>query len=248
LYDQYQRLGMRPTEIYSELEKRHAAIGHHISSGAGLGLMYLDSYILSQVLSDLVARRIPALPVHDSLVSKISDADAVEEAMLRRYKEKMGFPIQVKRTLGEAPGDWAATEVNTSWDLTAALLHVRGLAAHWSGAAASDLMARLDAMLVRRQSRRPRIFVPCGAGQRASYEPSDSVLQQFLAEREPLEQYLGRNAIAVHGLDERLRVHRLLALCRIIEGEDPVMDFAEWVPAHPSSCAEREPRAAYTRP
>jgi len=75
----------------------HTPIAEYICSDKGIELQNLDSKIMIQILRDCFKNNIPALPVHDSVICRISDKKAVEDSMRKAYKNVMNFDIQISK-------------------------------------------------------------------------------------------------------------------------------------------------------
>lgn len=88
--------GITLDDVCNAFVKCHPAIAQYLNSGASIGLMLLESDIMQIILLKLMHLGILALPLHDSLVCKIEDVEAVKQVMLMEYKIMMGFSIGVK--------------------------------------------------------------------------------------------------------------------------------------------------------
>ncbi len=82
-------------KLVEAILKEHKDISDHFGSenseNLGLKLQYQDSQIMAATIQQLAAINIPCLPVHDSLRCKVSDCDAVMDAMNKAYKAVTGF-------------------------------------------------------------------------------------------------------------------------------------------------------------
>lgn len=76
----------------------HAAIAHTFNTeGQALALQYVDACIAERVISRLVERRWPVLPVHDSFIVKASHEAALRSFMAYAYSEETnGYQCPVK--------------------------------------------------------------------------------------------------------------------------------------------------------
>ena len=84
-------------EKYIDLaKKRHQAIASHFGKGEGLTLQNKDAAIMLDILARLMAKRIPALPVHDSVIVPINAEAKAIEAMMDAYKEAVGGDARIK--------------------------------------------------------------------------------------------------------------------------------------------------------
>ncbi len=79
--------------LYDAMLKHHAPIANYFSSDMGIRLQRLDSDIMLLVLSELTARGIPALPVHDSVICRERDVDVVTALMAAASKLYVGVPL-----------------------------------------------------------------------------------------------------------------------------------------------------------
>ncbi len=78
--------------LYTALCEKHGDIAHLFGSEKiGVTLQNIDSQIMAATIQQLTAVNIPCLPVHDSLRCKVSDCDAVMDAMNKAYKAVTGF-------------------------------------------------------------------------------------------------------------------------------------------------------------
>ena len=73
------------SRIDAFLEKHHK-IGHHAFSGVGLKLQRQDSRIAEYILSDMKAKGIPVLTVHDSFITSNASVHLVYAAMNEAYR------------------------------------------------------------------------------------------------------------------------------------------------------------------
>ena len=72
-------------------EEHHKPIKKFFYSDEGVRLQFLDSEIMHGVLKELVRLKVPALPVHDSVVVPIEWGDLCKQVMGSEYKMAMGF-------------------------------------------------------------------------------------------------------------------------------------------------------------
>ena len=75
------------TELLQTIKEHHADIKHLICSGAGLGLMNIDSQMCEYVVSDFVKRDVPILTVHDSFIVQIGQEDRLKELMQTAFEK-----------------------------------------------------------------------------------------------------------------------------------------------------------------
>jgi len=75
--------------------EQHSAITHHFYGKSTYRLTYEESNHLMRVLMELIEMNIPALPIHDCLYVRRSDADTVRELMKDRFIEHFKVFIEV---------------------------------------------------------------------------------------------------------------------------------------------------------
>lgn len=74
----------------------HPKIGSVLGTGAGFGLMYLESEVMMCVLERLRAKEVVGLPVFDAVLVKASMADAARTVMKEEFEHQTGLEIQVR--------------------------------------------------------------------------------------------------------------------------------------------------------
>jgi hypothetical protein len=90
--------GTKGIDLLAAIENAHGAIKHFFGTpNIGLRLQYLDSEIMALAITKL--QGLPVLPVHDSLICKLSDYLEVETAMLDAYHELTDRTITVTDNL-----------------------------------------------------------------------------------------------------------------------------------------------------
>ena len=57
--------------------------------------MLTESHIMTLVLLELMKQRVPAIPVHDSVIVPVQHRDLAKQTMLDFYKEHTEFAITV---------------------------------------------------------------------------------------------------------------------------------------------------------
>ena len=72
---------------------KHPKIAKHFYSGIGLKLANDESRIMIDVIKKLIKLDIPALPLHDALITQSKHAKKVQELMQERFFELYGVPI-----------------------------------------------------------------------------------------------------------------------------------------------------------
>ena len=80
------------TAIQPILDK-HSRIEKHFYSGIGLKLANDEARIMIDVIKQLIKLNIPALPLHDALITQSKHAKKVQELMQERFFEFYGVPI-----------------------------------------------------------------------------------------------------------------------------------------------------------
>lgn len=76
--------------------KHHTAITSHFEGTSSGRLFYEESNHLMRLLMELIDMNIPALPIHDCLYVRLSDANTVRELMKTRFIEYFNVYIEVK--------------------------------------------------------------------------------------------------------------------------------------------------------
>lgn len=76
--------------LFEDIYKHHAPIAHLFKQPLGTKFMFLESEILIDVLLELNREGVTALPIHDCVLVKTSDADIAKETMLRVFNEHTG--------------------------------------------------------------------------------------------------------------------------------------------------------------
>lgn len=83
-------------EAVSSICEHHAAIRGHFAGTSTGRLFYEESNHLMRLLMELIDMNIPALPVHDCLYVRMSDASTVRELMRVRFIEYFKVDIHVR--------------------------------------------------------------------------------------------------------------------------------------------------------
>jgi hypothetical protein len=68
----------------------HKPIAGFLHTGEGLSLQYDDSRIVDLILMKMVRRKIPVLPVHDSIIAPAQHEQTLHEVMTEAYQKIMG--------------------------------------------------------------------------------------------------------------------------------------------------------------
>jgi hypothetical protein len=85
------------TAIQPILDK-HPKIAKHFYSGIGLKLANDEARIMIDVIKQLIKLGIPALPLHDALITQSKHAKKIQELMQERFFEFYGVPISADIT------------------------------------------------------------------------------------------------------------------------------------------------------
>ena len=75
------------------ITNKHPKIAKHFYSGIGLKLANDEARIMIDVIKQLIKLNIPALPLHDALITQNKHAKKVQELMQERFFEFYGVPI-----------------------------------------------------------------------------------------------------------------------------------------------------------
>ncbi len=96
LYDELKRLNVDFRQIVEAFRKAHPTIAKYIYSNSSNKLMLDESNIMTAVLIDLMKNKVPALPVHDSVIVPAKYEELAKQTMLDCYRKHTGFEIEVK--------------------------------------------------------------------------------------------------------------------------------------------------------
>ena len=77
--------------LVDRFEDFHEPIKEFFHKGKGLGLQYLDSTIMANILDRMTKKNIPALPVHDSVICPARYEGFLRQVMTEEYEKVMGF-------------------------------------------------------------------------------------------------------------------------------------------------------------
>lgn len=84
-------------ELILKIKTVHAPIAKFINDDAGITLMNDDSKIMTRILDSLIARNIPCLPVHDSVIVMERHDAILRQTMDEAYRKEMnGFTCALK--------------------------------------------------------------------------------------------------------------------------------------------------------
>lgn len=78
------------------IEEKHSAIANTFQTGAWRRLQRSDSDIALEVITNLMAKGIVALPVHDSFIVTEDKKGALQREMLKVYINMYGYNPVVK--------------------------------------------------------------------------------------------------------------------------------------------------------
>jgi hypothetical protein len=96
LLDELERLNIDFKQIVEAFKQAHSVIAKYIYSASANKLMLNESHIMTNILLDLMKRKIPAIPIHDSVVFYKKHANIVRKVMLDTYTDYTRFTINVK--------------------------------------------------------------------------------------------------------------------------------------------------------
>ena len=89
--------GMTGVYLFNIIKKKHSVIADFFGSkDLGVKLQNKDSIIMGEILMELAALNILALPVHDSVICAINVKHIVKDVMLSAYKRVTGFNAVVE--------------------------------------------------------------------------------------------------------------------------------------------------------
>jgi hypothetical protein len=84
-------------DIRAMIAAAHPVLAAQFGTGIGHRAQFIESQVLIRVLLELKARGVVALPVHDAIMVKESEADLADETMRQVFKEIAGVEGQVVR-------------------------------------------------------------------------------------------------------------------------------------------------------
>ena len=90
--------GLDYTSTIKLIEDKHPRIAKHFYSGIGLKLANDEARIMIDVIKQLIKLGIPALPLHDALITQSKHAKKVQELMQERFLKFYGVPISADIT------------------------------------------------------------------------------------------------------------------------------------------------------
>lgn len=86
-----------PADVVARIQLAHPDLEAQFFTQAGRRLMTIDGMIMKFALLLFAEAGKPALGIHDSIVSKVSDVDFARQAMTLAYREFLPFPPVIKR-------------------------------------------------------------------------------------------------------------------------------------------------------
>jgi hypothetical protein len=85
-------------KLIAAIERRHARISRHFFTGVGMEMMRIESDIMTEVVRNLLAARIPVLPVHDAALVQARHDHLAEAEMIEAFARKTGVAgVTVRR-------------------------------------------------------------------------------------------------------------------------------------------------------
>lgn len=94
----YQIEKLKPSTLVDRIVETHPKVAHRFFSGVGMELMTVDGQIMIAILEQFVLQAAkPALPIHDSLICKASDAELAKKIMRNVYRSFIGFYPVISR-------------------------------------------------------------------------------------------------------------------------------------------------------
>jgi hypothetical protein len=83
--------------LLARAKKAHPLIADDIGKNKGVYLQSIDSKIADAILTNLMSKGIPALPVHDSFIVPARHEDELREQMVEQYQKVLGFKPGVSK-------------------------------------------------------------------------------------------------------------------------------------------------------
>ena len=83
-------------DVIAAIHEKHPLIVSVLSTGAGSGLMFVESEIMMAVLKELRSREIVGLPVFDAVIVKSSEREAATAVMKEQFRKRTGLEIKVR--------------------------------------------------------------------------------------------------------------------------------------------------------
>ena len=98
--------GISKKRAFELVTAHHGPIADKFRCGEGVRIMYRESTICQNILTDGVAQGIAVLPVHDSYIVQSGHRDWLYERMATRYREELGFDAVIKDKPRQGWKDW----------------------------------------------------------------------------------------------------------------------------------------------
>lgn len=114
-------------QIVSLIKHAHPAIAHLLGTDIGHKVQFIESEIMVQVILELKAKGIVALPVHDCVLVPASAKAKAETVMLRVFKDKTGVEAIVSEEISYSPTD---TDIGSLMNVTIPNVNDYGAHAH----------------------------------------------------------------------------------------------------------------------
>jgi hypothetical protein len=96
LFDELKQLNLDFKQIVIALRQAHPVISKYIYSNSANKLMLDESNIMTSVLVELMDKKIPSVPIHDSLLFPQQHREVVKLIMLSHFQKATGFNINIK--------------------------------------------------------------------------------------------------------------------------------------------------------
>lgn len=84
-------------EVKSLIQRKHEAIADVFQSGEGKRNQRRDSDLALEIISNLMGKRILALPIHDSFIVQASHGEELRKEMKEAYQRMFGFEPVIKQ-------------------------------------------------------------------------------------------------------------------------------------------------------
>jgi hypothetical protein len=96
LYNVLKKYNLKAKDVVEAIEAVHPAIAKYIYSASANELMLIESEIMTAVLMKLMALKISALPVHDSVIVPSRHEGTARQIMHDIFTEQTGFSAAIK--------------------------------------------------------------------------------------------------------------------------------------------------------
>lgn len=88
--------GLTVNEVVGFIEAKHKPIAEDFKTGAGLGLMRIESEISLEIVATAMAEGWPVLSVHDSYITTTDQRDRLKTMMISTYAQRLGKEPAIK--------------------------------------------------------------------------------------------------------------------------------------------------------